>query len=162
MNKVLSGEAFWDGERVRLHDEKGYAKAVKAQQWPVGKALLWKLSPATRSDRANAYYWGVVLPQIECLSESGYDASELHDVFCERFIVTERKQVEFYSRLTGESFTVPIEHRRSSGLSGQEFYDFVEKVRQFAAEFWGIETPDPDPTYWRKKSARAVASNPDR
>jgi hypothetical protein len=160
-SKVLSGEAFWDGERVQLHDAKGYARAVKAANWPVGKALLWRLSPATRSDRANAYYWSTVLPAIERGSESGHSAEELHDAFCEMFILTERKQVEFHSRMTGETISTPIDHRRSSALSGQDFYDFVEQVREFARTFFGVETPDPDPNYWRKKAARSVASTPD-
>jgi hypothetical protein len=71
-------------------------------------------------------------------------------VFCERFIPTERKQVEFYSTVTGESVTTEVDKRRSSALTGGPFHDFVEQVREFARTFWGIETPDPDPEYWRK------------
>ena len=111
-----------------------------------------RLSKPTRSDRANAYYWGVVLEHLERLSESGYDANGLHDVFCERFILSEHKQVEFFNRMTGESLTTEIT-KRSSALTGGEFYDFVENVREFGRTFWGIETPDPDPEYWRKRRA---------
>ena len=42
---------------------------------------------------------------------------------------------------------------RSSTMNGKNFYDFVEQVRQFLAEFYGVVTEDPDPEFWRKKAA---------
>lgn len=149
--QVVVAEAEWDGSVPRLVDPRAYRETTKAQRWPVGTRLLLKLSRPTRSDRANAYYWGVVLATIERESNSGNTVDELHDAFCERFIPHERKQVEFYSRMTGESVTTEIDTRRSSALSGGAFYEYVEQVREFARQFWGIETPDPDPEYWRKR-----------
>ena len=150
MSRAITAEATWDGDVPRLDDPQRYRKDAKAQRWHVGQRLMVKLAPVTRSERANAYYWGVVLEHIERLSESGYTADELHDVFCERFIQTDRKRVEFFNRMTGEVLITEFDHRRSSALSGLAFYEFVEQVRQFALEFWNVQTPDPDPEYWRK------------
>lgn len=151
MSSYVTAEATFDGALPRLVNPHAYKEALAAKGWEVGKVLSVRVGPMTRSEKANAYYWGVVLEFIVRHSESGYDADELHDVFCERFIVSERKKVDFYSRLTGESVTTEIDARRSSALTGGPFYDYVEKVREFARVFWGINTPDPDPEYWRKR-----------
>lgn len=111
----------------------------------------------TRSARANAYYWGVVLKAIEQHGESGYSDVELHDAFCEMFLPTQAKQMEFYNRVTGETVSVETDGRRSSKLTGAPFYDFVERVRDFARDFYYVETPDPDPEYWRRNDEERAA-----
>lgn len=151
MKSVVTAFAHKQGNRVVLNDEDEYRRDVGELHAKDGAALIVRVTRATRSDKANAYYWGVVLKRIEEGSESGNSDVELHDAFCEMFLPTQGKQVEFFSRLTGESLSVVTDARRSSALSGVPFYDFVEKVREFAVRFWGIETPDPDPKYWRKK-----------
>jgi hypothetical protein len=151
-------EAEWDGNVPRLVDPRKYRAQSMAKRWPVGTKLKITVQPPTRSERANGYYWGVVIEHIERLSESGYSAQELHDVFCERFILCERKQAEFYNKMTGERVITEYSARRSSALTGGPFYDFVENVRLFAREFWGIETPDPDPEYWRKPRDKRKAA----
>lgn len=100
----------------------------------------------TRSLRANAFYWGHVLQTIH--DHTGQDKQDVHDAMCEMFLDNQRKQVEFLNILTGEVVEVPIT-KRSSGLKGDEFFNFVERVRQWAREFLGVETHDPDPEYWR-------------
>lgn len=107
----------------------------------------------TRSQKANAYLWGVVY--AIAAEDTGHSPEDLHDAMCERFLPNERKRVEFFNRLTGESLAVDTEARRTSKLSGAPFYDFVENVRQFLREFLHIETPDPDPAYWRHRKQAA-------
>ena len=107
-----------------------------------------------RSQKANAYYWSCVLgPMAE---HTGYDVDTLHEAMCEKFLPQERKRVAFYNELTGEAVEVATDGRRSSKLTGDAFYTFVETVRQFAREFLNVETQDPDPAYWRKRHARAA------
>lgn len=108
-----------------------------------------------RSEKANAYLWGVVYPAIVAGSESGNTEMDLHDAYCAMFLPTEAKQVEFYSRLTGESVSVSTT-RRSSALKGDRFYDFVELIREHGRTFFGVETPDPDPEYWRKRGKKGA------
>lgn len=111
---------------------------------------------ATRSERANKYYWGVVLALLA--KDQEMTPEDLHDAMCAQFLPDETKRVEFFNRLTGEQLEVEIDRRRSSKLKGDEFYDFVERVRLWGLEFLGVITPDPDPDYWRKSSTRAEAA----
>lgn len=117
-------------------------------------SVTFKVLKDTRTSKANRYYWGVVLAGMA--SETGQSAEDIHDAMCERFLPNEHKRVEFFNRMTGEVLEVEIDTRRSSKLSRKEFYDFVERVRQFASEWLHIETPDPDPSYWRRKERKAA------
>lgn len=107
-----------------------------------------------RSRKANAYYRGVVLKLMA--EHSGHTTDELHDAMCEMFIPSEKKQIEFINEMTGEVVQVETDPRRSSKQSPTAFYDFVEQVRQWAREFLNVDTPDPDPLYWRKRARRAA------
>lgn len=156
MKSVVTAFGKLHGTRVVLDDELQYRRDLKELRAVDGAALIVKVSRATRSDKANAYLWGVVYPTLLAGSECGMTDVELHDAYCEMFLPTERKQHEFFNRLTGETLAVTTS-RRSSGLSGQPFYDFVEQVREHGRTFFGVDTPDPDPSYWRTKaSARAM------
>ena len=104
-----------------------------------------------RSEQANAYLWGVV---YRLMAEyTGHTEDEIHDAMCAVFLPNERKRLTFFHALMGEVLDVEIDTRRSSKLTGTAFYDFVEQVRQFARESLGVETPDPDPEYWRRERA---------
>lgn len=108
----------------------------------------------TRSQKANAYYWSVVLKLLS--AETGMTPEEIHDAMCVKFLPNEAKRVEFFNRMTGECMAVEVDRRRSSKLKGGAFYDFVETVRLWGVEFLGVITPDPDPEYWRRKKAKAA------
>lgn len=119
----------------------------------VGKWEIHAAKRPTRSQRANAYYWSTVLLLIAQHTE--HTPEEIHDAMCARFLPNEHKRVEFFNRHTGEQLDVDIDTRRSSKLTGAPFYDFVEQVRMWAADWLGVFTPDPDPEYWRKGHADA-------
>lgn len=102
-----------------------------------------------RSVRANAYYWGVVLKLIA--EHSGHTPQDLHDALSEKFAPGEQKQMEFVNTFTGEIEELTTDSRRTSKLSMHDFYEYVEHVRVWASEWMGVETPDPDPDYWRKR-----------
>jgi len=105
---------------------------------------------ATRTARANRYYWGCVLtPMSKDASAGDQSPEEIHDAMCAMFLPDQKKRIEFVNRMTGESLTVDTDPRRSSRLRGDEFFDFVEQVRKFALEFMNIQTADPDPKDWR-------------
>lgn len=117
----------------------------------------WEFPPArrlTRSMRANAYYWSQVATVLAKENEETPD--EFHDAMCQMFLPNDLKRIEFFNRLSGEVLQVTIDKRRSSKLTGQAFYDFVERVRLFGVEFLNTTTEDPDPEYWRKKKASAA------
>src|SRR5690348_15925120 len=131
----MLAEATWTGRRLEMRDPRQYRRELLRMKLKPGQVVHVRVSRPTRSDRANAYYWSTVLATIVAESESGNTAEDLHDAFCERFITSQRKQVEFFNRMTGEVQTTVIDHRRSSALTGGAFYDFVEQVREFARSF---------------------------
>lgn len=103
-----------------------------------------------RSDRANRYYWGVVLTTME-ESNIGYTKKEFHELMLAKFSTT--RHYEILNPRTGEVVEEYDITDRSSTLTGKNFYRFVEQVRQFLAEFYGVVTEDPDPAYWQKRAA---------
>lgn len=104
----------------------------------------------TRSLRANAYYWSEVMGEAE-RANIGYTAEEFHELMLEKF--STRKHYEIVNRQTGEVVEEYDITERSRTMKGKNFYEFVEKVRQFLVEFFGVQTADPDPEYWRKRMA---------
>lgn len=121
----------------------------------VSVTVKLETAAAIRSAKANAYYWSCVLtPMSEDSSSGDASAEDIHDAMCERFLPNETKRVAFFNRMTGEELTIETDDgRRSSKLKGDDFYQFVEKVRKFALEFMGLTTQDPDPEYWRVRRA---------
>jgi hypothetical protein len=147
----LQGRLLMAHQERRRHDARIVALTGKNVVVTVAE------EKSTRSDRANAYLWGVVyrfMAEDQCGKDSEEAKQAIHDAMCERFLPNQRKQVEFFSKLTGETLTIDTDPRRSSRLTGEPFYDFVEDVRQFALDFMGVVTPDPDPEYWRKRTTR--------
>lgn len=138
--------------RLKLYDLEGYARGLA--RFGNGVELELTLCEGNRarlrSKKANAYLWGVVYALMSV--HTGHSPEDLHDAMCEKFLPSEQKRVEFFNKMTGERLEVETEVRRSSKLAGSPFYDFVENVRQFAREFLDVDTPDPDPEFWRKRT----------
>jgi hypothetical protein len=132
---------------------RDYRRTLKSLR---NQRVSFVVKPRTRSEEANAYLWSVVYKLMA--EDQQVTPEDIHDAMCERFLPNERKRVEFFNKLTGECLAVEADARRSSKLTGGEFYDFVERVRQFAAEFLGVVTPDPDPLYWRKRTTKGKES----
>jgi hypothetical protein len=137
------GKALDPDTRVEI------AEAV-AERFDIGDRVEVTLKPykATRSQRANRYLWGVVYELMA--KDQEMTAEEIHDAMVERFLPNEHKRIAFFNRLTGECLEVETDGRRSSKLTGELFFDFVERVREFARDFLNVQTPEPDKDYWRK------------
>ena len=131
-------------------DRAAFAEQV-SRLLPEGVPLSLTIQRMTRSQQANAYYWGVVLEAISKSTSAGDQSPEdIHDAMCQMFLPNLGKQVQFFNVLTRTTLTVATETRRSSKLPSDAFYDFVEQVRAWAASFLTLTIPDPDPEYWRK------------
>lgn len=91
-----------------------------------------------RSTQQNSYYWGVVIELIHAeLTSLGneVDVQGVHEWLLMKF-----NYKEMVNESTGEVERIP---QRSKTLSKSEFFDYVEKVRKFAAEFLNLYIPDP-------------------
>jgi hypothetical protein len=136
--------------RVQMDAQEAARLSAYLRTLPAGRVVTVAVSDK-RSDRASAYYWGVV---VKLASEhTGMEPEDLHDEFCARFLT--RRQIEVVDYATGEAEQVTVPGR-SSSLSVRDFYEFVERVRQFLAEHLDVVTPDPDPSYWRKRAENAA------
>ena len=92
-----------------------------------------------RSTIQNAYYWGIVVAMIsERLRELGHDVDRdlTHEFLKGRFLFT-----ELLDPSTGEMMRIP---KKTSELTTSEFMDYLEYVKQFAAETLDIYVPDPN------------------
>ena len=83
----------------------------------------------TRSQRQNAYYWGVVLKTIG--DDIGYLPEEIHQLMAKEFLS--------YEKSPGERFV-----RSTASLNTAEFETYLENVRRFAATDLGINVPEPN------------------
>ena len=90
-----------------------------------------------RSVFQNSYYWGVVITLVAGrLKELGHDVDKdlTHEFLKGRFLYTEMTAGE-------ETMRVP---KKTSDLSTTEFEEYVETVKQFAAETLEVFIPDPN------------------
>jgi capsule polysaccharide export protein KpsC/LpsZ len=87
----------------------------------------------------NSYYWGVVIAMIvDRLRELGHDIDRdlTHEFLKGRFLYSELTDPN-----TGEVMKIP---RKTSELATEEFIEYMEHVKQFAAETLDIYIPDPN------------------
>lgn len=93
-----------------------------------------------RSLQSNKYYWAILNQLVEATSEhTGYTKDELHQSFKEMFLNT-----EFTNVLTGESKT---RTKSTTELNSKDFSEYLEKVKLFCAEKFGIEILEPEQYY---------------
>jgi hypothetical protein len=100
-----------------------------------------------RSQKQNAYYWGVVLKIMG--AEIGYLPDEIHQLMCKEFLS--------YERSPGELFV-----KSTTKLSTVEFEDYLANVRRFAATELSIFIPMPNETefsYEVKDETRTSTEN---
>jgi hypothetical protein len=129
-------------------------EAVKS--WPDCEATLAiEADDAKRSNAANRYLFGVIYRDIEAYTEQPKE--DIHDEMCARFTT---KTIHYTNPATGEIVEMEVV-TRTSGMTVSEFHAFVEKVKLFAAEFFGLTFEDaPDEFY--KERDRAAARDAKR
>lgn len=101
---------------------------------------------ATRSLDANAYYWGVVIEHIS--EHTGYTPEETHEALKTMFLP---KRLAMLGQ-NGELHDELVIGGSTTVLNKVEFYEYCERVREFAGEKLGVRIPAPDP-HWREHAA---------
>lgn len=101
-----------------------------------------------RSNPQNAYYWSVVVPILM----DGFKGVGHFDLTTSASVHNWMKAT--YLRDIVESEIEGVESlqtiRSTSDLNSIEFYDIMEELQRFGAEFLGVNIPDPDPN-WRNR-----------
>jgi hypothetical protein len=98
---------------------------------------------ATRSDQANRYYWGVVIEHIS--EHTGYTPEETHDALKTLFLP---KRLAMLGE-NGELHSDLVIGGSTTALNKVEFYEYCERIREFALDKLGVRIPAPDPA-WRE------------
>lgn len=104
-------------------------------QLPDGEYHL-KVTPlkASRSLRQNNYYWGVVLKYIA--EKTGHSRHEIHESMKELFLL----RPIIFKNDVGQLIELHIVNSTTS-LDIPEFFDYTERVKQWASDFLKIAIP---------------------
>lgn len=86
-----------------------------------------------RSNKQNAYYWGVVLKTIK--DASGIDSSALHRFFCMKY------NLETIVFPSGEIVEIP---GSSKTLSTTRFMEYITSITEYALHEFDLFIPSPD------------------
>lgn len=126
---------------LRIYNRPLFEEEVRAmsREKDLAVTVEVKVKRNVRSDVQNAYYWGVVVAMIvERLRELGHDVDRdlTHEFLKGRFLYSELTDPN-----TGEVMKIP---RKTSELATGEFMDYLEHVKQFAAETLDLYIPDPN------------------
>jgi hypothetical protein len=96
-----------------------------------------------RSILQNSYYWAVVLGAFL----EGYRDTNGEEISKEEAHETLKMELNYKTisnEETGEVVRIP---KSTADINTKEFSEYVEKCRRFISEWFGVETPDPDPAY---------------
>jgi hypothetical protein len=128
--------------KLRLIAPRALSEALTT--WDDGPVTVTVERPAaTRSVQANAYYWGVVVAALA--DYTGYTPDETHDILKMQFL----SKALALARKNGTVVAEFVVGGSTTQLTSPEFFDYVERIRQWAFEELDVNMPPPDPG-WRQ------------
>ena len=97
----------------------------------------------TRSNRANRYYWGVVIPSVfKAFAEIGIklvNPEQGHEAMRIKFLMEE-------VQVGKESFRVP---KSTSRMKTDEFANYIFVVVDYLREYYNFVVPEPKEKFWK-------------
>ena len=126
---------------LRIYNRPLFEEEVRAmsREKDLAVTIEVKVKKYRRSNEFNNYYWGVVVAMIvERFRELGHDVDRdlTHEFLKGRFLYSELTDPS-----TGEVMKIP---KKTSELATGEFMEYLEHVKQFAAETLDLYIPDPN------------------
>ncbi len=113
-------------------------RAILAQWRPCDVVVTVEKRHATRSLEANRYYWGVVVHHIS--EHTGYTPEETHDALKTMFLPKKLAMLGRNGHLDREL----VIGGSTTKLNKVEFYEYCERIREWARETLAVEIPTPD------------------
>lgn len=108
------------------------------RNWPdCDGTLTLEQDEAKRSNAANRYLFGVIYRDIKRFT--GQDVEDIHDEMCVRFTT---ETINYTNPASGEIVEMEVV-RRTSGMKVSQFHEFVQNVKLFASEFFGLTFEEP-------------------
>lgn len=127
----------------KLHVRAWSMFASAISKWRDGEyTITIARKHAHRSGQANRYYWGVVIAQLS--EHTGIDPDDMHLYLKARFL---SKSLAI-AKANGEIVDEYVLGGSTSALNVVEFYDYVQRIKQWALESLDLEIPEPD-SDWR-------------
>lgn len=124
--------------RLFIENRRAFDEAVAKLNPDWELEITVKRLRATRSLLQNKFYWGVV---VQLLSEhTGYTPDEIHDLLKMQFIPKRLAVCDGNGVIHGE-YVLGGSTREMNTI---EFGEYMEAVRQWAAETLDVVIPDPD------------------
>ena len=97
-----------------------------------------------RSGDQNGWLWGCVYPMLlDGLVDAGWEFTSTEQVH--EFFKTHLSSEKVINKYTGDIIEFP---QSTSLMDTVTFSAYCEKLRDYAAEYLGVEIPEPD-KYWR-------------
>ena len=123
---------------LHIYNRKAFDKELESL---VGKKveICVQKKRKSRSVFQNAYYWGVVVPLVcDGLKDAGwlFGKQETHDLLKAKFL-----QIEKVNEASGE---IIKSIGTTTSITTSEMMDYIASIQQWAAEFLGVEIPDPN------------------
>lgn len=150
---MAKGHSFSIGFEIRggrlVTDRPAITAAVL--RWPDCEGVLTlEQDEAKRTLAANRYLWGPIYTAIA--DYTGQDKQDIHDEMKARFTA---RTVSYANPKTGEVIELVVV-TGTSRMKVSEFHAFVQQVKLFAAEFFGLTFED-EPEEMRREYQRAMA-----
>jgi hypothetical protein len=125
-----------EGGKLDIRNRADLARALRSMK--DGEVLIRiERLRATRSQRQNAWYWGVI---VQLLAEhTGYTPDEMHEVLKAKFIPKRFAVADGNGEIRDEL----VIGGSSAALNTVEFGEYCEAIQQWAASELGIVIPDP-------------------
>lgn len=143
--KKLSFSGHVDESGKLQIDRQLFASTVKQFS---GKEITLTIEKRSkhRSNQQNSYLWAVVYPCVlHGLIEVGYDIepndTELAHEWCKKEFLENRKiGKKDVQNGSDDYITLPAS---TTGLTTEEFNQYIERISQFSAEYLGVVIPAP-------------------
>lgn len=126
------------GGKLYLHNRRAFDQQIAQMREGWQLEVYVTRRRATRSLQQNAFYWGVVMQLLS--DHTGYTPDEMHEVCKAKFIPRHLAVSKGNGEIVGE-FVLGGSTR---SLNKNEFSEYVERVRQWAAEDLDVYIPDPN------------------
>lgn len=149
----MKGLSFQMGARVRdgrLDADLGAIRRALST-WPdCDITFTVESDGAKRSVAANRYLFGVIYRDIE--EYTGQSKEQIHDEMCARFTT---ETIQYTNPATGELVEMQVV-RRTSGMKVGRFHKFVQDVKLFASEFFGLTFEDAPEEFYKERDRAAA------
>lgn len=129
--------------RLLIQNRRAFDEAVSRlnPEWQLEVTV--KRQRATRSTLQNRYYWGVVIDALVRHCDHNYTPDEMHEICKAKFIPKTLAVCDG----NGEVVCEYVFGGSTRRLNTEQFGDYMETIRQWAAESLDLIIPDPDENY---------------